>query len=250
MSDVTVEFDEDIATITLRRPDHLNALTLASLHQLRDAALLVASSDARAVVLCGEGASFCAGIDLATFKELASSDPEQRYDGAALGGEVAAAIESMPQPSVAALHGNVVGGGVVLAAASDFRIADADTVFSIPEIDLGIPLAWGGLPRLVREIGPMRAKELVMTGRPFSADEAFGHGLVTAVAPPGEALGAATDLAERLADKAKFPIATMKRHVAEIAAHDDSRDDTLGLVAALEDPEAAQHRVAYIRSFE
>ena len=250
MAEVTVEFRDAVATITLRRPENLNALDLGLLQQLRDAALLASSSDARAVVVCGEGASFSSGVDLTTFKELAATDPEQRYDGATLGGEVAGALEAMRQPSVAALQGHVVGGGVVLAAACDFRVADQDTIFAIPEIDLGIPLAWGGLPRLVREIGPMRAKELVMTGRSFTADEALAYGLVTAIAPPGGALPAAQDLAERLADKAQFPITTMKRHVAEIVSHDTSRDDTLGLVAALEDPEAAEHRRTYLQAFE
>ena len=250
MSEVTVEFSEVIATITLRRPDTLNALDLDLLGQLRDAALLVSASDARAVVLCGEGSSFSSGVDLATFKNLTSSDPEQRYDGAALGGEAANAIEMMRQPSVAALHGNVVGGGVVLAAACDFRIADADTVFAIPEIDLGIPLAWGGLPRLVRELGSMRAKELVMTGRSFTADEALAYGFLTAVVSAGDAMRASVEFAEKLSDKAQFPIATMKRHAAEIEAGDTSRDDTLGLVAALEDPEAAEHRHTYLEAFD
>ena len=85
---------------------------------------------------------------------------------------MAEAMENLSAVSVASIRGHCVGGGVVLAATCDLRIAASDARFSIPEIDLGIPLAWGGIPRLVREVGPALTKELVMTCRPFGADEA------------------------------------------------------------------------------
>src|SRR5258707_437093 len=85
-----------------------------------------------------------------------------------LGLRMADAVETLRAVTVAQIHGYAVGGGVVLAAACDLRVAADDAVFSIPEIELGIPLAWGGIPRLVREIGPALTKELVMTCRRFT----------------------------------------------------------------------------------
>lgn len=248
---VVVDIAGDVATITLDRPGKLNALTVAMLGDIQGAAAAVAASEARVVILRGAGRSFTAGMDLATFTRgpLMDADPDRRYDAAHLGRTAANALATMPQVSIAALHGHVVGGGIVLAAACDLRIADEPTAFSIPEIDVGIPLAWGGLERLVAEIGPARTKEIVMTGRWFSAAEAHAWGLVNTVVPEGASLDAAMDLASVIATKARFPITTTKRHVAEIVAGDTTRDDALGLVAAIEDPEAAALRAAYLARF-
>ena len=248
---ISIDTGGAIATITLDRPERRNALTPAMLRDLEAAAGTVAASEARVVVLRGVGKSFTAGMDLATFTHgpLMGADPDRRYDAAHLGRAAVDALASIPQVSIASLHGHVVGGGVVLAAACDLRIADESTAFVIPEIDVGIPLAWGGLERLVAEIGPARTKEIVMTGRRFSAAEAHAWGLVNTVVPEGGSHEAAMDLAGIIASKARFPITTTKRHVAEIVAGDTSRDDAIGLVAAIEDPEATARRVAYLERF-
>ena len=101
----------------------------------------------------------------------------ERREIGQLGLRMADAIESMRAVTIAQVHGYAVGGGVVLVAACDLRVAADDAVFSIPEIELGIPLAWGGIPRLVREIGPALTKELVMTCRRFTPAEAKAAGL-------------------------------------------------------------------------
>ena len=106
---------------------------------------------------------------------------------------MAEALERTSPVLIAALHGHVVGGGLVISSACDLRIATTDVSFSIPEVDLGIPLAWGGIPRLVREIGPALTKELVMTCRPFGASEAMNAGFLNRVVPPGE-LDTAVDM--------------------------------------------------------
>ena len=94
---------------------------------------------------------------------------------------MAEAIESMRAITIARIHGHCVGGGCGAGGACDLRVAADTTRFSIPEVDLGIPLAWGGIPRLVREIGPAMTKELVLSCRPFSAEEARGLGFVNRV---------------------------------------------------------------------
>ena len=245
---INVRLSDPVATITLDRPSKLNAITLTMLTELIEAAERVSESDARTVVLSGTGTSFSGGMDIDTFSSGALSQPDAdiRYDAANLGGQAAEALENMPQIAIAALCGHVVGGGIVLAAACDLRVAETNTMFSIPEVDIGIPLAWGGIERLVREIGPTKTKELVLTCRPFSAQEAQHLGFVSSVVAQGEARSAAMALAETIASKSRFAVTTTKRHVAEILKGDLSRDDALGLVAAIEDPTWSQHRDSYM----
>ena len=248
---IDVQHSEPVATITLDRPSKLNAITLTMLSELIEAAEQISESDARTVVLSGTGTSFSGGMDIESFSSgaLVQPDADIRYEAANLGGQAAAALEGMPQVAIAALCGHVVGGGIVLAAACDLRIAERNTMFSIPEVDIGIPLAWGGIERLVREIGPAKTKELVLTCRPFSAEEAQLMGFVSSVVAQGEAMSAAMALAEVIASKSRFAVTTTKRHVAEILKGDLSRDDALGLVAAIEDPAWSRHRDSYMEQF-
>jgi enoyl-CoA hydratase/carnithine racemase len=106
---------------------------------------------------------------------------------------------------------------LVLAAACDLRLAATTARFSIPEIELGIPLAWGGIPRLTRELGPAITKELVMTGRPFDAAEAHALRFVNRVVPPEELAAIATELAELLATRSTLTLVQTKRHVNAVA---------------------------------
>lgn len=242
----------DVGYLSLHRPDRLNAMSFEMLHDLINAAAEIAVSDLRCLVISGSEEVFSAGFDIDALQSdvLQGSNTVNRYEAAALGGRMADAIEDLPQITVAALHGHVVGGGVVLAAACDLRVADSETVFSIPEIDLGIPLAWGGITRLVRDVGPVLAKELVLTGRPFTAREAKEAGFLNSVTEPGGSMAIAQELAEHIATKPKYPAITTKRHVAEVVAGDTSRDDAMGLIAGLDDPESARVRAAYILGFK
>lgn len=243
--------DAGVGFIALDRPERRNALSFDLLAELVAVAGEISSSDLRTVVLTGNGIDFCAGFDLSGFEAglLHESDPLQRYEAAQLGGTMAEAIESMPQITIAALHGNVIGGGVILAAACDLRVADADTVFSIPEVDIGIPLAWGGIERLVREFGPAITKELVLTCRPFTAQEGKATGFLNAVTPPGHAMEIAKELAVHIAERPRLPTVTTKRHVAEVLRGDFSRDDAMGLITALDDAESTEARNAYLTRF-
>lgn len=244
--------DGGIGYVALDRPERLNALSLDLLRELVDVAAEIGTTDVRCVVITGNGRAFSAGVDVSVFsgEALGSSDPTARYDAARLGGSMADAIESIPQVTIAAMSGYVVGGGVVLAAACDLRVADRGTVFSIPEVDVGIPLAWGGIERLVREIGPALTRELVMTCRPFMAQEAKEIGFLNAISEPDKSVEIATELATHIASKPRFPILTTKRHVMEILHGDTSRDDAMGLITALDDEESTQTRQAYLSRFQ
>ncbi len=253
---LAVEVDGTIGRLWLDRPDALNPLSTATLQELVVAARWFdAQGSIRVVVIGGRGRAFCAGADVASFArpgsgERASDDPPPVRDAGDAGRRMADAIEEMEAVTIARLHGHCVGGGVVLAAACDLRVAAVDTNFSIPEVDLGIPLAWGGIPRLVREIGPAATKELVMTCRPFTAGEARDLGLVNRVTP-ADGLDAEVDaLARQLAAKATFPLRATKRHVDAVTSAmvglDRSWSDADSLLTALHDPESRAAAARYL----
>ncbi|OBF83786.1 enoyl-CoA hydratase [Mycobacterium sp. 852002-51163_SCH5372311] len=249
--DIEVKVAGARGDITLNRPAKLNPLSTTTLNELVSAArYLDTMTQVKVVVVAGNGRAFSAGADLASFTALESSAAAAR-DSADAGRRMADAIEAMNAVTVASIHGHCVGGGVVLASACDMRIAAEDTRFSIPEVDLGIPLAWGGIPRLVREIGPARTKELVMTCRPFGADEAVATGFLNRVVP-GSGLAAAVDeLVEQLTGKSALTLTATKRHtnavteqmVGTMRAWNDA--DTL--VTALRDPESRAAGAAYLK---
>ncbi len=173
-----------IGRLTLDRAEKLNPLSTRTLEEIAEAAAWFDRHPAvRVVIVSGAGRAFSAGADIASFGGRLTDPDLSPRDAADAGRLMADALEAMRAVTIARIHGHCVGGGVVLAAACDLRVAAADTRFSIPEVDLGIPLAWGGIPRLVREIGPAAAKELVMTCRPFDAAEAHALGLVNRVVP-------------------------------------------------------------------
>jgi enoyl-CoA hydratase/carnithine racemase len=166
---------------------------------------------------------------------------------------MADAIESMRAVTVARLQGHCVGGGLVLAAACDLRVAADDCRFSIPEVDLGIPLAWGGIPRLVREIGPALTKELVMTCRPFSAAEALAAGFLNRVVPAADLDAAVGDLVGQLLGKSALTLSSTKQHVNAVTdgmvGTARAWNDADSLVTALRDPESRSVAAAYLERF-
>lgn len=247
---LTIRVDGTIGHLTLNRPDKLNALSTELLHELATAARFFDTRpDVRAVVVSGAGRHFCAGADLGAFGGPAGFDVRAAADAGRL---MADAIEAMVAPTVVAIHGWCVGGGLVLAAACDLRVAADDARFSIPEVDLGIPLAWGGIPRLVREIGPTITKELVMTCRPFDASEARQLGFLNRLTPADQVLDEAIELAGQLAERPPLAIRATKRHVnavtSQMVGTARSWADADGLVTALHDPDCNDARRRYLES--
>lgn len=247
---LTVALDDDgIGTLTLARPEHLNPLGTTTLAEIADAARWFDREHARVVIVTGAGdRAFSAGFDLHEFGNATTSG----RSGADLGARMAAAIEDMDAVAVAAVHGHCTGGGVVLAAACDLRVAADNTRFAIPEVDLGIPLAWGGIPRLVREIGPAMTRELVMTCRPFDAHEAHAMGFVNRVVARADLDAEARELATTVARRPQSVVRATKRQVQTAAeAVASTRDAWSGeplLAAALADPEARESARRYLES--
>jgi len=249
-STIEVGTDGPVGRLTLNRPDKLNPLSTHTLLELVDAARFFdARRDVKVVIVSGRGRAFSAGADVGAFVGPPPGGLSVR-DAADAGWEMAEAIEGMRAVTVAAIHGHCVGGAVVLAAACDLRVAAEDTTFRIPEVDLGIPLAWGGIPRLVREIGPAMTRELVLTCRPFTAAEARALGFVNRVVPAGELSATVERLAGELAGRSALTLVSTKRHVNAVLAAASgtlhSWSDADGLVAALADPESRQVGRAYL----
>ncbi len=174
---VLLDSDRSVRTLTLNRPERLNALGPQLREALAEAVAETAELDAKIVVIQGAGRAFSAGADLKEPAERKDTWQERRRE-AGKWGRLLDAVEALPQVTIASMHGPVIGGAFLLAAACDFRVATPDTKLSIPELALGIPLTWGGVPRLVREVGLPRARELILTGRTLSADEALDWGFV------------------------------------------------------------------------
>lgn len=248
-STIAVAADGALGSITLSRPDKLNPLSTVTLDELVAAARWFDARPAvKVVVVAGSGRAFSAGADLAAFVAAADGAGALR-EAADAGRRMAEAIEAMRAVTVARLHGHCVGGGVVLAAACDLRVAAEDTRFSIPEVDLGIPLAWGGIPRLVREIGPALTKELVMTCRPFGAAEAKAIGF-NRVVPEADLDAAVDELVGQLVNKSALTLGGTKRQVNAVTdgmvGTTRSWNDADALVTAVHDPESQASAMAYL----
>lgn len=182
---IKVERDAELdglVTITLNRPAKLNSLTIELHEELQDCLTQLESDVAtRVVVLTGEGRAFSAGAHLGQQKEDKPINDIDRLYRAHLGGRTCELIDRLPQVVIGSVNGLAVGGGVVLLSVCDLRIAAETAWFSIPEVELNLPLTWQALPRLMRELGPARTKELVMLCERFTAADAERWGLVNRV---------------------------------------------------------------------
>ena len=243
-------FEGSVGRIELARPAKLNALNRALLEELaRAAAWFDAQPTVKVVAISGEGAAFSAGFDLSdpTWAELG---PPER--SAVVGRAMADAIGNMRALTIASIHGHCVGGAVVLAAACDLRVVAAGAKFRIPEVELGIPLFWTGVPRLTRELGPALTKELILTGRPFDAREARAIRFVNRVVDDHELEAHTSALARELASKPVLVIEMTKRQVEAAAPSVPSSDqgpegDVADLAAAFADSESREIAAAYVR---
>ncbi|MEM7360055.1 MAG: enoyl-CoA hydratase/isomerase family protein [Pseudomonadota bacterium] len=245
-----VSVHDNIAKLWLNRPERLNALSLQVLAELAEAAhWLDQQTEVKVVIVGGHGRAFSAGADLQGFPEVQEQGARAAADA---GRKMADAIEGMQAVSIAQIQGWCVGGGLVLAAACDLRVATTNARFSIPEVDLGIPLAWGGIPRLVRDIGPAATRDLVMTCREFGPDEAKSLGFLNRVVNEAQLDGEVSELAATLAAKPTMPIAATKTHVNAVASQmvgmARSWSDADGLLGGLTDPECQAARAAYLKA--
>jgi enoyl-CoA hydratase len=202
-----------VAVVTLNRPDKRNALSAELKRVLTQAARTLAErTDIGAVVLTGAGGVFTAGNDISEGNSFAQELPlAEARRHIRLGLEMCKAWEAMPQLSIAAIEGFCVGGGISLAVACDFRILQRDAWMRAPEVELGITYSWGTLPRLVRLVGPQRAKLIAALARKVDAETALSWGLCEAVADDVQA--AAFDMAGEIASKPRVAQQMIKESI-------------------------------------
>jgi enoyl-CoA hydratase len=206
---IDVERGGGVATVTVNRPDALNAIDLEHAEALRGHLEEVAGDESvRVVVLTGAGEkSFIAGADIKYMQNLGTMEARRWGE---LGHACGELLETMPKPTIAAINGYALGGGLELALACDLRVAASTAKLGQPEINLGILPGWGGSIRLARTTTLGFAKELIYSGRTIDAAEALRHGLVNAVYEPSELATKTRELAGGLAAKSPLALAYAK----------------------------------------
>ena len=208
MSFVKSQQEGSVLTLTLDRPEALNALNQQVLDDLSAAFDGVDLATVRCIILTGSGEkAFAAGADIAA---MADMSPEAAAAFSRHGNEAFRRIETFPCPTIAAVNGYALGGGCELSMACDIRLCSENALFGQPEVTLGITPGFGGTQRLMRLIGMGMAKELIFSARTVKAPEALAMGLVNAVYPAEELLPAARKLAERIARNAPIAVRACK----------------------------------------
>ena len=212
MTNVLLEKKGNIAIATINRPKALNALNsdvLTDLNELVD--IVTADAEIRALVITGSGEkAFVAGADIG---EMSTLTPAEGEAFGKHGNDVFRRIETLPIPTIAAINGFALGGGCELSMSCDIRICSEAAVFGQPEVGLGITPGFGGTQRLARLISPGMAKQLIYTAKNIKADEAYRIGLVNAVYPAEELMGAAEKLATTIANNAPIAVRACKKAI-------------------------------------
>jgi enoyl-CoA hydratase/carnithine racemase len=202
-----VRVEGPAAVLGFRREEKLNAISTeveAAIHTALDSEQV---REARTVVFVGSERAFSAGADLSETRDESLAGIEAYYRAE---GSLYERLARLPQPTFAAISGWCLGGGLELALACDFRIADETATFGLPEVELGILPSSGGAHRLVRLVGAGRAKELMLLRSRLGAREALEAGLVTEVVEVGATLGRCLELSERIAELPAQAVATIK----------------------------------------
>jgi enoyl-CoA hydratase/carnithine racemase len=208
-----------ICVLGFRREEKLNAISTGVERAMLDALAGPEVQKSHCVVFTGDERAFSAGADLKEVRDERPAGIDAYYRDT---GDVYERIAALPQPTFSAISGWCLGAGFELALATDFRVADETAVFGLPEVELGIVPSSGGTYRLVRALGPARAKELMLLRPRIDAAEAFRLGVVTELVPAGQALARTLELAEQVA--ALPPLAAAAAKQAANAIAESSRE--------------------------
>jgi methylglutaconyl-CoA hydratase len=196
-STLLLEFNGEIATLTLNRPEKRNAITTTMIAEILTALDVIEKSHTRVVILTGAGKAFCAGMDLEMLAAIAKQSPAENQEDSRRIAKLLRRIWSFPRPMIAAVNGAAYAGGCGIATLCDFTIAAADAKFGYTEVKIGF------LPAIVsvfltRQIGEKRSRDLLLTGRIIDALEAREFGLITEVVPVDRLIDRAHELATEL----------------------------------------------------
>jgi len=218
---ITTSLTDNILTVTINRPEKLNAINqfvMEDLDKVMDE--VYNNHEIRSVMITGSGnKAFVAGADISEFEGL---DKELGMAMAKKGQDVFFKIENSPKPVVAAVNGFALGGGCELAMSCHFRVASDNAKFGQPEVNLGLVPGYGGTQRLTQLIGKGRAMELIMTGAMIDAKTALSYGLVNHVSTPEELINTTISILKTINTKA--PLAIAKAITAINAVHNETKD--------------------------
>lgn len=210
---ILVEIEEGIATVTLNRPEVLNALNSQVFNELAAAARKLGEDEGvRAVIITGGEKVFAAGADIKQMVSLSAVEVAKGIRPSKIAFNL---IENMPKPVIAAIAGYALGGGCELTLATDVRIAADNAQFGLPEIKLGILPGGGGTQRLPRLIGAGKAKELIFSGDIIKAEEALRIGLVNKVVPAAQLMAEAKKMAGKFISKGAVALQLAKSCINE-----------------------------------
>ncbi len=228
---VELAFEGEIARLTLKRAEKLNALDMPMIHALSQAALdIEAHPKVRVAILSGEGKAFCAGGDIAAWGGLPPLEMWRSWTRA--GHRAFEALARLRTPLIVALTGHAFGGGLELAATGDFRIAERGVKLGLPETGLGMAPGWSGSQRLVRRFGAAMVRRMALAGQMFEGEAALAAGLVDEIVEPGQALARAQALAKDIARRGPVAVQIVKAMI-NFAESEDSDAPIEGLAGGL-----------------
>ena len=199
-----------VTTITLNRPDKRNAISYELIDDVTSALKQAAQSSAKVVILTGAGSAFSAGMDLENLKGLLGRTPEQNLEDSRTMAGLFRSLSDFPKPTIAAVNGAAIAGGTGLATLCDFTLAVPEARFGYTEVRIGfVPGIVSSY--LIANVGEKRARDLLLTGRLFSAEEAYRFGLVTEIVSPDQLMPRALQLAAQLMENSPASLETTKR---------------------------------------
>ncbi|MDE1770111.1 MAG: enoyl-CoA hydratase/isomerase family protein [Thaumarchaeota archaeon] len=208
MQYLKVERDEEVVQITINRQDKLNAMNLGVMDEFISIFDNLEKDSSKVIIITGDGPkAFSAGADIEYMSNIGPTEAE-KY--ALRGHEVLNKIEKLEKPVIAAVNGYALGGGCELALACDIRFASHNAQLGQPEVTLGICPGWGGTQRLLRIVGPARAKDLIFSGRKITAEEAFSMGLINRIFSSDSLLSETRTYAKILSKNSNFAIGISK----------------------------------------
>jgi enoyl-CoA hydratase len=246
-----IKKDSGLAVLTFNRPDVYNALDTETVNLALSAVQeLQSDPEIRAIVLTGAGKAFVAGADIA---EMRQKTPAEARIYSELGQKLMRTIEQMNKPTIAAINGYCLGGGMEVALASDIRIASDKARFGLPETILGIIPGWGALPRVTRLVGAAVTKELVFTGDLIDARRALEIGLINQLVMHDELMNRTMEIARKTCRQSRFAISRAKEVINasfDITLADACTMETDAFVACFESGDYKEGMQAFLEKRE
>jgi methylglutaconyl-CoA hydratase len=216
---IQLNTESGVATITLNRPDKRNAISYELIDELLNALGEVGASSALVLILTGAGKAFCSGMDLENLKELLGRSAEQNLKDSETMARLFRSLYDFPKPTIAAVNGAAIAGGCGLATLCDFTLAVPDAKFGYTEARIGfVPAIVSTF--LLRQIGEKHGRDLLLTGRIISAEEAYRFGMINEIVAPEKLMDRARELAAQLIENSPVSLACTKRLLSDLARRD------------------------------